>query len=68
MKVLTHGDTAVANYRFVVTAGGPNAQVRHRYRVTNIWIKRDGRWQIVAGHTGLVLTPKQAATLTADGQ
>ena len=24
MKVVTHGDTAVANYRFVVTVNGPN--------------------------------------------
>lgn len=66
MKVVTHGDTAVANYRFVVTVKGPNIRAHHRYRVTNIWMKRDGRWQIVAAHTAFVLTPKQAALLAGD--
>jgi hypothetical protein len=38
MKVVRHGDTAIANYRFVVTINGPNTRARHRYRVTNIWM------------------------------
>ena len=66
MKVVTHGDTAVANYRFVVTVKGPNIRAHHRYRVTNIWMKRDGRWQIVAAHTAFVLNPKQAALLAGE--
>ena len=68
MKVVTHGDTAVANYRFVVTVKGPNTRVQHRYRVTNIWIKRDGRWQIVAAHSAFVLNPTQAALLAGEGR
>jgi ketosteroid isomerase-like protein len=68
MKVVGHGDTAVANYRFVVKAEGPNIQVHNRYRVTNVWMKRDDRWQIVAGHTAFVLDPKQAALLSGGGQ
>jgi hypothetical protein len=31
-------------------------------------MKRDGRWQIVAGHTAFVLDPKQAAMLSGGGQ
>jgi ketosteroid isomerase-like protein len=64
-KVVTLGDTAVANYRFVVTVKGPNLDLR-RYPTTNVWAKRDGRWQIVAAQTGFVLDPQQAATLLGE--
>ena len=68
MKVVTHGDTAVANYRFVVTITGPNISAHHRYRVTNVWMKRSGRWQIVAAHTAFLLEPKQVAFLVGGGR
>jgi hypothetical protein len=29
-------------------------------------MKRQGRWQIVAAHTGFVLSPKQAASLAGE--
>jgi ketosteroid isomerase-like protein len=63
MKVASHGDTAIANYRFVVTVKGPGIDVQRRYRATNVWLRRDGRWQIVAAHMAFVLDPKQAAIL-----
>ena len=65
-KVVALGDTAVTNYRFVVSFSGPNLDVRRRYRTTNVWVKRDGRWQIVAAQTGFVLDPKQAAMLSGE--
>jgi uncharacterized protein (TIGR02246 family) len=67
MKVVGHGDTAIANYRFVVTVKGPTIEAHHRYRATNVWMKRDGRWQIVAAHMAFVLDPKQAAMLSGRG-
>jgi ketosteroid isomerase-like protein len=63
-KVVACGDTAIANYRFVVTFKGPDLDLRRRYRTTNVWVKRDGRWQIVAAHTAFVLDPQQAAMLS----
>jgi ketosteroid isomerase-like protein len=65
-KVVALGDTAVANYRFVVTVTGPNLDLRRRYRTTNVWVKRDGRWQIVAAQMGFVLDPQQAAMLAGE--
>ena len=62
-KVATYGDTAVANYRFVVKVQGENLNIHRRYRVTNVWTRREGRWQIVAAHLALVLDPKQLASL-----
>lgn len=63
VKVAAYGDTAITNYRFVVKATGPGMDVQHRYRATNVWLKREGRWQIVAAHMAFVLDPKQAAML-----
>jgi uncharacterized protein (TIGR02246 family) len=68
MKVITHGDTAIATYRFVVKVKGSNINVHRRYRTTNVWLKRDGRWQIVAAHLAFVLDSKQAAMLSGDAQ
>ena len=67
VTVATHGDTAIASYRFIVKHTGPNVDVHRRYRTTNVWIKRDGRWQIVAAHTAFVLDAKQAAMLAGGG-
>ena len=68
VTVKTHGDTAIASYRFVVNCTGPNVDVHRRYRTTNVWIKRDGRWQIVAAHTAFVLDAKQAAMLAGEAR
>ena len=67
-KVVALGDTAIANYRFVVMFHGPNLDQRRRYRTTNVWAKRDGRWQIVAAQMGFVLDPQQAALLSGEQQ
>ena len=66
IKVVAVGDTAIANYRFVVTVKGPKRDLRRRYRITDVWVKRDGRWQIVAAHLAFVLDPQQAAVLSGD--
>lgn len=66
MKIIAHGDTAVANYRFVVTIKGPGMDIQRRYRQANVWLKRDGRWQIVAGHMAFVLEPKQVSALSGE--
>ena len=65
-KIVPLGDAAVATYRFVVTFKGPNLDIRRQYRATNVWAKRDGRWQIVAAHMGFVLDPQQAAMLAGE--
>ena len=65
-KVMTLGETAITNYRFVVSIKGANLDLRRRYRTTNVWARRDGRWQIVAAHMAFVLEPEQAAMLSGD--
>lgn len=65
MRVVRHGDAAVASYRVVVSIKRPGVDAQHRYRTTNVWMKRDVGWQIVAAHTTFVLDPKQAAALSS---
>ena len=67
-SVVRHGDTAIANYRFVVKVSGPAMDVSRRYRATNVWMKQDGRWQIIAAHMSFVLDRTQAAMLSGDGR
>jgi ketosteroid isomerase-like protein len=68
MKVAAHGNTAIANYRFVVKIKSENIDVVRQYRTTNVWMKRQGRWQIVAAHMAFVLDPKQAAMLSGEAR
>jgi len=50
IRVVTHGDTAVASYRFVVRVQGEGVDIHRRYRTTNVWLKRAGQWQVIGGH------------------
>jgi hypothetical protein len=50
----------------VVRIQADGIDVNRCYRTTNVWMKRQGCWQIVAAHTGFVLSPKQAASLAGE--
>jgi ketosteroid isomerase-like protein len=51
IKVVVHGDTAVTSYRFIVRIQAEAKDINRRYRTTNVWVKRQGNWQVVAAHT-----------------
>ena len=53
--VIGHGDAAVTSYRFAVTFKGAGIDIRRRYRTTNVWVKRDGRWQVIASQATKIL-------------
>ena len=42
---------------------GEGVNTQRRYRTANVWMKRQGRWQVVAAHTALVLDARQVASL-----
>jgi ketosteroid isomerase-like protein len=66
LTILPLAESAVTTYRFVVDINGEGIHVRRRYRTTNIWARRHGRWQVVAAHTAFVLDPQQAAKLAGE--
>ena len=51
IKVAAHGDTAVTSWRFVITIHNNGEETTRAYRTTNVWMKRQPGWQVIAGHT-----------------
>lgn len=51
IKVVAHGDTAVTSWRFAVTVHHDGQDTVRAYRTTNVWMKRQSGWQVIAGHT-----------------
>lgn len=51
LKVRAFGDTAVSSYRMAAEATFEGKEIKRQLCVTNVWMKRNEQWQIVARHT-----------------
>ena len=51
LKVRAFGDTAVTSYRMTAQATFEGKEIKRQLCITNVWMKRNGHWQIVARHT-----------------
>lgn len=51
LRVRAFGDTAVSSYRISAEAKFEGVEIKRSLCITNVWMKRDSRWQIVARHT-----------------
>ncbi|MCA1600905.1 MAG: nuclear transport factor 2 family protein, partial [Acidobacteria bacterium] len=51
LKVRAYGDTAVASYRMTAEATFEGMEMKRQLCITNVWMKRNGHWQIIARHT-----------------
>src|SRR5438876_10084709 len=51
LKVRAFGDTAVSSYRMTAWATVEGIEIKRQLRITNVWLKRNGSWQIVSRHT-----------------
>lgn len=51
LKVRAYGNTAVTSYRMAAEAIFEGQELRRRLCITNVWMKRNGKWQVVARHT-----------------
>lgn len=51
LKVRAFGDTAVSSYRMSAEATFEGMEIKRRLCITNVWMKRNDQWQIVARHT-----------------
>ena len=58
-SVLVHGDTVIVMGRETVVPKGDSPDARRTIdrRYTNIWMRREGRWRLVARHAS-VICPK----------
>jgi ketosteroid isomerase-like protein len=51
LKVRAFGDTAVSSYRMSAEATFEGVSIKRQLCITNVWLKRNGSWQIAARHT-----------------
>jgi len=51
LKLRAYGNVAVTSYRMTAEATFEGTAIKHQLCITNVWLKRNGRWQIVARHT-----------------
>jgi hypothetical protein len=59
MRVYRFGPTAVVTGWLVVRGRGADGPFDRRYRFTDTWVRRGGRWQIVAAHDYLAPAPRR---------
>lgn len=50
LKVRLHGNTAVVTGAYHETGTSKGTPYEYRDRLTDVWMKIDGRWQVVASH------------------
>ena len=48
VRIRIYGETAVMTGRFTAKAESPGKSERIEERYTAVWVRRDGRWQLVA--------------------
>lgn len=51
LKIRAFGDTAVSSYCIATEASFDGMEIKRQLCITNVWMKRNGSWQIVARHT-----------------
>lgn len=52
LKVRAYGDSvAMTSYVMKARARFEETEIDRQFCITNLWLKRDGRWQIAARHT-----------------
>jgi len=54
MDIDVFGDTAVIHARYSQIANYDAVDLSHGYRLTDIWARIDGRWQVVARHSSIL--------------
>jgi ketosteroid isomerase-like protein len=59
MKVRVYGDAAVATYTTTDKGQYKGQDIGGRYRWTDVFVRRAGKWQIVAGHGTPIAPPKK---------
>src|SRR6201993_234715 len=60
-RVQDFGDIAVVTGRLVEKAQYKNSDISGTYRFTDVWARRKGKWEHVAGQETLVRTPAEAS-------
>jgi ketosteroid isomerase-like protein len=57
MKVRIYGDTAIVNGRTTEKIQAGSKELVIQYRRTDVFVKRNGRWQCVSFHGSRIIEP-----------
>ncbi|HLW89515.1 MAG TPA: nuclear transport factor 2 family protein [Terriglobales bacterium] len=55
LKVRLHGDTAVVTGAYHETGESKGKHYEYRDRLTDVWMKKDGKWRVIASHYSVPL-------------
>ena len=58
MDIDVFGDTAVIHARYSQIASYDAVNLSNVFRLTDVWARRDGRWQVVARHSSILAEPQ----------
>jgi ketosteroid isomerase-like protein len=53
-QIRDYGDTAVLYYKWIVDSDSEGRKEHSELRVTDVFLKRDGKWQIIASHRTMI--------------
>jgi ketosteroid isomerase-like protein len=54
MEIDVFGDTAVIHARYSQIASYGTVNLSNVFRLTDVWARRNGRWQVVARHSSIL--------------
>jgi ketosteroid isomerase-like protein len=54
MDIDVHGDTGVIHARYSQVASYESTNLSNVFQLTDVWARRDGRWQVVARHSSIL--------------
>jgi len=54
LEVDVFGDTGVIHARYSQVANYESTNLSNVFRLTDVWARRDGRWQVVARHSSIL--------------
>jgi ketosteroid isomerase-like protein len=54
MDIDVHGDTGVIHARYSQVANYESTNLSNVFQLTDVWARRDGRWQVVARHSSIL--------------
>lgn len=58
MRARVYGETAVTSYRLTAKGQYEGQEISQQFQIMDVWMKRAGRWQIVARHTAIIEEPR----------
>ena len=53
-EVVVHGDTGIVHSRYSQIASLDTTDLSNVFRLTDVWARRDGAWQVLARHSSVL--------------